>query len=69
MNDTCKERIGNRDYVTFGADTEIPYGLLSTDSNTVVLIGGYISILRDFNLETILGCGGLRFDIHDLRST
>ena len=34
MNDTCKERIGNRDYVTFRADTEIPYGLLSTDSNT-----------------------------------
>ena len=33
MNDTFKERIGNRDYVTFGADTEIPYGLLSTDSN------------------------------------
>ena len=36
MNDTCKERIGNRDYVTFGADTEIPYGLLSTDSNRVI---------------------------------
>ena len=34
MNDTCKEQIGNQDYVTFGADTEIPYGLLSTDSNT-----------------------------------
>ena len=34
MNDTCKERIGNRDYVTFRVDTEIPYGLLSTDSNT-----------------------------------
>ena len=34
MNDTCKERIGNRDYVTFGADTEIPYGLQSTDSNS-----------------------------------
>ena len=34
MNDTCKERIGNQDYVTFGADTKIPYGLLSTDSNT-----------------------------------
>ena len=33
MNDTCKEQIGNWDYVTFGADTEIPYGLLSTDSN------------------------------------
>ena len=38
MNDTCKERIGNRDYVTFGADTEIPYGLLSTDSNNMPLI-------------------------------
>ena len=37
MNDTCKERIGNRDYVTFRADTEIPYGLLSTDSNTSVM--------------------------------
>ena len=37
MNNTCKERIGNRDYVTFGADTEIPYGLLSTDSNNGVL--------------------------------
>ena len=27
MNDTCKEQIRNRDYVTFGADTEIPYRL------------------------------------------
>ena len=35
MNDTCKEQIGNWDYVTFGADTKIPYGLLSTDSNTI----------------------------------
>ena len=34
MNNTCKEWIGNLDYVTFGVDTEIPYGLLSTDSNT-----------------------------------
>ena len=33
MNNTCKEWIGNWDYVTFGVDTEIPYGLLSTDSN------------------------------------
>ena len=36
MNDTCKEWIGNRDYVTFRVDTKIPYRLLSTDSNTYV---------------------------------
>ena len=34
MNDTCKEQIGNWDYVTFRADTKIPYGLLLTDSNS-----------------------------------
>ena len=38
MNDTCKEWIGNRDYVTFGVDTKIPYGLLSTDSNILQTI-------------------------------
>ena len=43
MNDTCKERIGNQDYVTFGADTEIPYGsylqiLTVTNEMTAFLI-------------------------------